>query len=46
MVAQVQTFAFHGVEAQPVTVQVQVSGGANGFAIVGLPDKADRALPR
>ncbi|MEL6506767.1 MAG: YifB family Mg chelatase-like AAA ATPase [Pseudomonadota bacterium] len=40
MVAQVQTFAFHGVEAQPVTVQVQVSGGANGFAIVGLPDKA------
>ncbi len=39
MVAQVTTFAFHGVEAQPVTVQVQISGG-NPFTIVGLPDKA------
>ncbi|NWG70435.1 MAG: YifB family Mg chelatase-like AAA ATPase [Parvularculaceae bacterium] len=40
MVAQLTTFAFHGVEARPVTVQVQASGGANGFTIVGLPDKA------
>ncbi|MCB2112191.1 MAG: magnesium chelatase domain-containing protein [Parvularculaceae bacterium] len=40
MVAQLTTFAFHGVEARPVTVQVQISGGANHFAIVGLPDKA------
>ena len=40
MVAQVTTFAFHGVEAQPVTVQVQLTGGANAFSIVGLPDKA------
>ncbi len=40
MVAQVETFAFHGVEAQPVTVQVQMTGGANAFTIVGLPDKA------
>jgi magnesium chelatase family protein len=40
MVAQLTTFAFHGVEARPVTVQVQLSGGANNFSIVGLPDKA------
>lgn len=40
MVAQLRTFAFHGVEARPVTVQVQLSGGANHFAIVGLPDKS------
>lgn len=40
MVAQVMTFAFHGVEARPVSVQVQIGGGGNAFAIVGLPDKA------
>ena len=40
MVAQLATFAFHGVDARPVTVQVQISGGANAFSIVGLPDKA------
>ncbi|MGE0181625.1 MAG: YifB family Mg chelatase-like AAA ATPase [Parvularculaceae bacterium] len=40
MVAQLTTFAFHGVEARAVTVQVQIAGGANHFAIVGLPDKA------
>ncbi|MEQ1929041.1 MAG: YifB family Mg chelatase-like AAA ATPase [Parvularculaceae bacterium] len=40
MVAQLTTFAFHGVEACPVTVQVQLSGSANSFIIVGLPDKA------
>jgi magnesium chelatase family protein len=40
MVAQLTTFAFHGVEARDVRVQVQVAGGANHFAIVGLPDKA------
>lgn len=40
MVAQLTTFAFHGVEARLVQVQVQVAGGANHFAIVGLPDKA------
>jgi len=39
MVAQVTTFAFQGVEAKPVTVQVQIAGG-NAFTIVGLPDKA------
>ena len=40
MVAQLTTFAFHGVEARPVTVQVQLGGGNTGFAIVGLPDKS------
>lgn len=40
MVAQVSTFTFHGVEARPVTVQVQLTGGHSAFAIVGLPDKA------
>jgi len=40
MVAQLTTFAFHGVDARPVTVQVQLTGGSNNFAIVGLPDKA------
>lgn len=40
MVAQLTTFAFHGVDARPVTVQVQAAGGSNGFTIVGLPDKA------
>ena len=40
MVAEVATFAFHGVEARPVRVQVQLTGGQPAFAIVGLPDKA------
>jgi magnesium chelatase family protein len=40
MVAQLTTFAFQGVDARPVTVEVQIAGGANYFAIVGLGDKA------
>ncbi|MEM6414683.1 MAG: YifB family Mg chelatase-like AAA ATPase [Pseudomonadota bacterium] len=40
MVAQLATFAFLGIDARPVDVQVQISGGANAFSIVGLPDKA------
>ena len=40
MVSQVTTFAFCGVEAKPVSVQIQLTGGAPAFAIVGLPDKA------
>ncbi|MBI1364614.1 MAG: YifB family Mg chelatase-like AAA ATPase [Alphaproteobacteria bacterium] len=40
MVAQLTTFAFQGVEARPVTVQVQITGGGAYFAMVGLPDKA------
>ena len=41
MVAQLQTFAFQGVEARPITVEVQIAGGGGAFfTIVGLPDKA------
>lgn len=40
MVAQIATFAFHGVEARPVNVQTQLAGGKPAFTIVGLPDKA------
>ncbi len=38
--AQVATFAFAGIEAVPVEVQVQLSSGAPNFLIVGLADKA------
>ena len=40
MVAHVGTVAFLGLEARRVEVQVQMSAGAAGFLIVGLPDKA------
>jgi len=38
--AQMATFAFSGIEAIPVEVQVQLSSGAPNFVIVGLADKA------
>jgi magnesium chelatase family protein len=38
--AQVATFAFLGIDAVPVEVQVQFSSGAPNFLIVGLADKA------
>ena len=38
--ARVNTFAFSGIEAVPVEVQVQISAGAPAFLLVGLPDKA------
>ena len=40
MVSRITTFAFEGVEAKPVDVQVQLTGGGPSFAIVGLGDKA------
>lgn len=40
MVCRVTTYAFEGVEAQPVDVQVQLVGGNPAFHVVGLPDKA------
>ena len=40
MVSRITTFAFEGVEAKPVDVQVQMSGSNPHFTIVGLPDKA------
>lgn len=38
--ARIRSFAFSGIEAVPVEVQVQISGGLPAFLIVGLPDKA------
>lgn len=40
MVTIVQTVAFQGIEAVPVSVQVQIAPGLPAFKIVGLPDKA------
>ena len=39
-IARVRTFAFSGIEAVPVEVQVQISGGTPALLVVGLPDKA------
>jgi magnesium chelatase family protein len=39
-IARVQTFAFSGIEALPVEVQVQIAPGLPVFLIVGLADKA------
>ena len=38
--ARVHSFAFVGIEAVPVEVQVQISSGLPAFLIVGLADKA------
>jgi magnesium chelatase family protein len=38
--AVVNTFAFAGIEAVPVEVQVQITSGVPTLAMVGLPDKA------
>jgi magnesium chelatase family protein len=38
--ASIRCFAFAGIEAVPVEVQVQISGGIPAFLVVGLPDKA------
>ncbi len=40
MVSRTTTFAFEGVTANPVDVQVQLFNGQPHFAIVGLADKA------
>ncbi|WP_174503675.1 YifB family Mg chelatase-like AAA ATPase [Acidiphilium sp. C61] len=39
-IARIQSFAFAGIEAQPVEVQVQIASGLPVFLIVGLADKA------
>jgi magnesium chelatase family protein len=39
-IARVHSFAFSGIEAVPIEVQVQISGGIPAFLVVGLPDKA------
>ena len=40
MVAKIKTFAFNGIAALPVDVQVKISSGKSIFTIVGLPDKS------
>ena len=39
-IARVNSFAFSGIEAQRVEIQVQISSGLPAFLMVGLPDKA------
>jgi magnesium chelatase family protein len=39
-IARVNSFAFAGIAAQPVEVQVQIASGLPNFLMVGLPDKA------
>ncbi|MFM8185631.1 MAG: magnesium chelatase domain-containing protein, partial [Alphaproteobacteria bacterium] len=40
MVAKIKTFAFNGINATQVDVQVKISPGKSLFTIVGLPDKS------
>jgi magnesium chelatase family protein len=40
MIARISSFAFSGIEAVPVEVQVQIASGLPSFIVVGLPDKA------
>jgi magnesium chelatase family protein len=40
MLAQVRTYSLFGLEALPVTVEVDVSPGMPSYTVVGLPDKA------
>src|SRR6478609_10362781 len=42
MLASVTTFAVHGIDSQPVTVEVDIRRGLPAFTIVGLPDRAVR----
>jgi magnesium chelatase family protein len=39
-IARIATFAFSGIDAVPVEVQVQIAPGLPAFLLVGLPDKA------
>ena len=39
-IARIATFAFSGIEAVPVEVEVQIAPGLPAFLVVGLPDKA------
>ncbi len=42
MIACIPSATLHGVEGRPVSVEVHVSNGLPGFAIVGLPDASCR----
>ena len=39
-IARIATFAFSGIDAMPVEVEVQLAPGIPAFLVVGLPDKA------
>ncbi|WP_048863237.1 magnesium chelatase domain-containing protein, partial [Acidisphaera rubrifaciens] len=39
-IARVRTYAFAGIDAIPVEVQVQIAAGVPSMVVVGLPDKA------
>lgn len=39
-ISRVNSFAFAGIEAQKVEIQVQIASGLPAFLMVGLPDKA------
>ena len=38
--SRIRSFAFSGIDARPVWVEVQISSGLPAFLVVGLPDKA------
>ncbi|MCT4552360.1 MAG: YifB family Mg chelatase-like AAA ATPase [Alphaproteobacteria bacterium] len=40
MLAKIKTVTFDGIEAKPITAEVQVAAGLPKFTIVGLPDKS------
>lgn len=40
MLAQLQSYSLFGLEAMPVTVEVDVNFGLVSYTVVGLPDKA------
>ncbi|MBF0486360.1 MAG: YifB family Mg chelatase-like AAA ATPase, partial [Candidatus Omnitrophica bacterium] len=42
MLAKALSFGMHGLEAYPVTIEVDVTKGLPSFTIVGLPDSAIR----
>lgn len=39
-ISRVNAFAFAGIEAQKIEIQVQIAAGLPAFLMVGLPDKA------
>ncbi|MGB1582967.1 MAG: magnesium chelatase domain-containing protein, partial [Solirubrobacterales bacterium] len=42
MLAKATTYAIEGIDARPVTVEVDIRSGLPAFSIVGLPDTAVR----
>ena len=40
MFAQVHSFGLLGLDAYPISIEVDVTGGLPGVSIVGLPDNA------